>query len=172
MTDLFGLFFLTVAVAGGLGTIAIWSPRAIGAKLLATLVFFSFVPLSYAALVELTSRPKRVSLEWWGRGETEATVIANVMVEGQAIYLWLERAGSRMPRAYELPWSRELAEQLQSAAREAEGRGTGLGMRMPFEPSTDDDEPLFYPMPQEALPEKDPANNPQAMRYERAAAAQ
>jgi hypothetical protein len=54
-----------------------------------------------------------------------------------------------------LPWSRDLAEQLQTARREAEQNDTQVQMRLPFEPSLDDGEPKFDAMPQPALPPKD-----------------
>ena len=170
MSDLFGLFLLAVVLGGGLGTIAVWAPRAVATKIAATLMFLAFVPVSYAALVELTSRPKRVDLEWWGRGEKDAVVIANVMVEGKAIYLWLERPGSRVPRAYELPWSKRLAEQLQTATRDAEQQGTEVAMRMPFERSLDPSEQLFYAVPQQPDDGKDQTPSGTAMRYESSAA--
>jgi len=61
------------------------------------------------------------------------------------------------PRAYELPWTREMARQLQQAEREAEANGTGVLMTLPFEGTEDDLEQRFYPAPQEALPPKQAA---------------
>lgn len=75
--------------------------------------------------------------------------------EGEGIYLWLQLSDAPEPRAYLLPWSRDLAEQLQAARREAEQNDTQLQMRLPFEPSLDDREAKFYAMPQPALPPKD-----------------
>jgi hypothetical protein len=82
-------------------------------------------------------------------------VLASSFRENQAIYIWLQFNESLEPRAYALPWSRDLAEQLQAAEREAAENQTEVRMRLPFEQSLDDREPRFYAMPQPALPSKD-----------------
>ena len=47
------------------------------------------------------------------------------------------------------------AEELQQANCEAEQQGSGVQMRLPFEPCLDDRAPEFYALPQPALPPKD-----------------
>ena len=84
----------------------------------------------------------------------------------EGIYLWLQLPDVPEPRAYVLPWNRDLAEQLQTALREAEENRSGVQMRLPFEPSLDDRQPKFYALPQPALPPKD-LNDPPAQVYER-----
>jgi hypothetical protein len=96
-----------------------------------------------------------VALEWWQGHAQEATVLGATMREQEAIFLWLALPGVAEPRAYRLPWSRDLAEQLQAAQREAENNRTQVQMRLPFEPSLDDRAPKFYAMPQPQLPPKD-----------------
>jgi hypothetical protein len=54
-----------------------------------------------------------------------------------------------------LPWSLQAAQQLQEAMSQAEADGTAVRMTMPFESSLDDSEPMFYAMPQPAMPPKD-----------------
>ena len=54
----------------------------------------------------------------------------------------------------QLPWNQQQAEQLQKALHDAEASGTGVRMRLPFEPSLDPEKPKFYAMPQPALPDK------------------
>ena len=66
--------------------------------------------------------------------------------------------GSPEPRAYVLPWSVEAAQQLQDAMSQAEADGTAVRMTMPFEASLDEREPMFYAMPQPAMPAKDYQN--------------
>jgi hypothetical protein len=90
----------------------------------------------------------------------EATVLGNSMVEDKAIYLWLQLDGVKEPRAYELPWDRRTAEQLQTAARAAAEQQSALRMRLPFERSLDDRDPRFYALPQPALPPKDALTPP------------
>jgi hypothetical protein len=153
--ELSQIFLVATALAVGLGFIAIWAPRQPLIKFAATGLALAFVPLAWMAFADLLSRPKPVALEWWAAQAEEATVLGSSMREGQGIYLWLQLAGFDEPRAYVLPWSRELAEQLQKALAEAEQNDTQVRMRLPFEPSWDDRTPKFYALPQPALPPKD-----------------
>jgi hypothetical protein len=114
-----------------------------------------FLPLGYASLVDLLSKPKPVDLEWWLREVAEAEVLASRPVEGEGIYLWLQLPDVAEPRAYVLPWDRASAEQLQEATPEADQEGGGVQMRLPFEPSLDEREARFYARPQPAPPAKD-----------------
>ena len=78
-----------------------------------------------------------------------------VPVENEAIYVWLIMPSSSEPSAYVLPWSAEVAQQLQDAMSQAEADGTAVRMAMPFDSSLEDSEPMFYAMPQPAMPPKD-----------------
>jgi hypothetical protein len=82
-------------------------------------------------------------------------VLAGTIEEGERIYVWLQLDGTAEPRAYALPWDREQARELQEALRSAENDGTGVRMRLPFEPSVDPERPKFYALPQPPLPPKD-----------------
>ncbi|GBD44284.1 hypothetical protein HRbin40_01769 [bacterium HR40] len=155
MTEFSRIFLSATLLAVALGFIAVWAPRRPTVKFVATGLALAFVLVGWLALADLLSRPKPVSLEWWQKRAEEATVIAGTLREGRGIYLWLRLAGSDEPRAYVLPWSRDLAQQLQQALAEAEERGGEVRMRLPFEPSWDDREPKFYALPQPALPPKD-----------------
>ena len=155
MTDVPQLFVGAAALAATLGLIGIWAPRRLAIKGAALATAALFMPLAYASLVALLSKPKPVDLEWWLNGAEEAEVLASRMVEDQGIYLWLQLVDVAEPRAYVLPWDRTSAEQLQQALREAEQKGSGVQMRLPFEPSLDNLEPKFYALPQPALPPKD-----------------
>ena len=106
------------------------------------------------------SRPKPVSLEWWQGEAEEATILGSQMREGQSLYLWLQLPGTAEPRAYQLPWNQQMAQQLQQALEQATRNGTEARMRLPFEPTLDAREPKFYAMPQPALPPKDLAQPP------------
>lgn len=157
MTELSQLFALTVAVAGLLAAISLWTPRRVALKAGALATASLFLPLAYASLADLLSRPKPVNLEWWQAGAEEATVLGSVLQENEGIHLWLQLPGLPEPRGYVLPWNRATAEGLQEAQREAEQQGGDVRMRMPFEPSLDELEPKFYAQPQPALPPKDHA---------------
>ena len=160
MTGVTELFVIGAALAALLSLISIWAPRRLAIKGTALTTAVLFLPVSYAALVDLLSKPKPVDLEWWQSEAAEAEVLASRLVEDEAIYLWLQLPDLAEPRAYVLPWDRGSAEQLQQAMREAEQNGSGVHMRVPFEPSLEDREPKFYALPQPALPPKDAVEPP------------
>ena len=166
MISLSQLFALTAALAGVLAAISLWTPRRLAVKGIALTTATLFLPLAYASMVDLLSRPKPVSLEWWQSSAEEATVLGSVVRENEGIHLWLQLPGLAEPRAYVLPWSRENAERLQEAQRSAEQEGGDVRMRMPFEPSLDELEPRFYAEPQQALPPKDHADDPGPQYYQ------
>jgi hypothetical protein len=165
MTTLTQLFVIGAVLVATLCLISIWAPRRLAIKGTALATSVLFLPVSYAGLVDLLSKPKPVDLEWWQAEASEAEVLAARQVENEAIYVWLQLPDIAEPRAYVLPWSRAGAEQLQQAMREAEQNGGGLRMRLPFEASLDDRAPRFYAQPQPALPPKDLAEPP-VQRYQ------
>lgn len=155
MTELTYLFSAVAVLAGLMTSISIWAPRHLWLKLGAVGAAALFLPTAYGAFLHLLSRPKPVELEWWHATAPEATVLGSTMREQEGIYLWLHMAGVPEPRAYVLPWDRDLAEQLQAAQREAEQNESRVQMRLPFEPSLDDRDPKFYATPQPRMPSKD-----------------
>ena len=148
------LFVPLVLVAALLSNIGIWSPRRMWLKLSALAAAVAFLPLGYTSLSELMSRPKPVALEWLRRELPEATLLGASMHEDQAIYLWLKVPEIDEPRAYTLPWSRPLAEQLQRAQREAKKNRNGVRVRRPFDGTDDPRKRMFYAAPQQSLPPK------------------
>ncbi|NJO37479.1 MAG: hypothetical protein HC871_07500 [Rhizobiales bacterium] len=167
MTELSYLFMTSAALAGLLSMISVWSRHRSWIRAGALGVAVLFLPLAYVSYATLLSKPKPVALEWWLDAADEATVLSSSIQEEVGIFLWLQLAEVSEPRAYVLPWNRELAEQLQRAAREAEEQNGQLQMRLPFEPSLDDLEPKFYAMPQPALPPKD-LDRPPPKMYQQA----
>jgi hypothetical protein len=155
MTSLSQLFAITVALAGLLAAISLWAPRRLAIKATALAATVLFLPLAYASLLDLLSRPKPIDLEWYLSHAEEATVLGSQVEEDESIHLWLQLPDVAEPRAYVMPWNRDTAERLQQAQREAEQQGGDVRMRLPFEPSLDDREPQFYALPQPALPPKD-----------------
>jgi hypothetical protein len=168
MTELTYLFGAVAVLAGALSSITIWAPRRLAMKLLAVGGVTLFLPIAYAGFAQLLALPKPVGLEWWQANAQEATVLAASLKEDEAIYLWLQLKDVPEPRAYALPWHRDLAEQLQAAQREAEEAQTQVQMRLPFEDSLDDQAPKFYAMPQPQMPGKD-LDAPPALNYDRQA---
>lgn len=160
MTNLPFLFALAVILATLLASFAIWAPRRLPVRLGALACAALFMPVAYAGLADLLSRPKPVALEWWRGQADEATVLGAKLHEPDSMYLWLQLASDPEPRAYRIPWSRDMAEQLQQALEQAEKQGTQARMRMPFEPTLDQRERKFYAPPQPAMPSKDLARPP------------
>lgn len=154
MNELTWLFGGVALTAGLLASVAIWSPRRPAAKLGALGATAALLPAIYLGFVHLLSMPKPVAMEWWHARAAEATVLGTALREGEAIYVWLDLEEADEPRAYVLPWDRDLAEQLQTASREAQEKGGAVRMRLPFEPSLDQAAPRFYAMPQAAAPAK------------------
>jgi hypothetical protein len=150
------LFIAVVVTTGGLGAIAIASPRRLWLKALALAFVAATLATSYAAYTELLSRPKPAHLELLYRATQDVEVLAFMLDEGEAIFVWVLIPGVPEPRAYRLPWSLETAQELNQAARTAAERGTALMMRSLAEPSLEDrEQPLFYPAPQQPSPPKE-----------------
>lgn len=156
MNPLLYTFAAMATLAALLASISIWSPRRVWLKTTALATLALLLPATYLGLSELLSRPKPVHLEWHQADLEEATVIGVELREDQAIYVWLRLHGVPEPRAYVLPWDQARAEQLYGAQRQAEANGTEVRLRQPFETGAQDDEPLFYALPQQPLPAKQP----------------
>ncbi len=151
-------FFAALAIMlAGLAFIAVWSRRRPLFKTVAVLLTAAALPLGYLAFVDLLSKPKPLAFEF-NRAE-KAEVISAVLDEGKAIYLWLKTPDQ--PRYYEIPWDQDVALQLQGAMREAQKKGTGIGMRLqeaekvPLGKSVEQRDPQrFFPLPFPPPPEK------------------
>jgi len=154
VTELFYLFAASAALASILAAITVWSHRNLWAKLTAVAATALFIPAIYLSYADLLSRPKPASIEWWHQGASEATVVASRLREDEAIYLWIEIAGSDEPRAYKLPWQQQMAKELYGAQREAQAMGTKVQMRLPFKDREEALDPVFYAVPQPPLPSK------------------
>ncbi len=154
-------FVTGAALVAILASIAIWSPRSLKLKACALLCTALFLPLGYISLNDVLSRPKPVQLETVHKQLEEAAVVSSVMQENIGIYLWLQLPDIEEPRSYKLPWSEQSARELHKAQQEAESQGTKVKMKKPFEPSADDQEPIFYAAPQPApAPKSAPEQQP------------
>ncbi len=161
MSELSALFAVLGGLAFILANIAVWAPRRLRVRLGALITAAIFLPTAYLSLSEMLSRPKPVDIEWFRRAAAEATVLGAQMQEGKAIYVWLAIEGTDEPRAYSLPWSEQVARQLQGAQRSAKSDGSTVRMRLPFERSLDRRERIFYAAPQPPPPRKQtPVQNP------------
>ena len=143
-----------VALAGAIAAVALWARVRRTLKLVVLSLTAVWLVVAYGALAELLSRPKPVSLEFARSHAAEADVLAGRIVEDQAIYVWLGFGDLVEPRAYRLPFDQATAEELRRALEEGREQGGGVKMRLPFEPSLDEQEPRFYAPPQPRLPSK------------------
>ncbi len=159
MDYLMYLYTFAVVIAAALTSIAVWAPRALWLKLSALALSGLMMATAYTGLVNLLGRPKPANLEWALAAVPDATVLGATMRENEAIYLWLKFKDNPEPQSYALPWNLEMAKELQKAMRQAQGRGTKVRMRKPFDRSLDRAEPMFYAEPQPALPLKEPVNS-------------
>ena len=121
-------------------------------RTVAATVYVLLVAIVYGGSVDLLGRPKPVRLEW--RDLQEAQVLGSSLRENQAIYVWLQATPDSEPLSYALPWDMAMAQQLQTATEEGEANGTGVQMNLSTETGQDTREPMFYALPQEALPDK------------------
>ncbi len=153
MNQLLFFFVGIVVFVTALAGITIWSPQRMSVKVGALVLSALLMASSYGGFLELMGRPKPTTLEWISQAE-EATVVGVRMREGEAIYLWLELETPSEPRSYVIPWTKEEAQQLQSAMQEAEANGGEVRMRGPFSSRPETDQPMFYAQPQAVPPPK------------------
>ena len=132
MSVLIYLFIVTLSVAAVLAAIAIWAPRAPKVRIGALVVTALFIPLAYLQAVELLSKPKPVSFEWFERDVQLAHVLGASMDEGRAIYLWLRIDGEVEPRYYVMPWRQEAAEKLEDVIDNAIRQNSTVVLKKPF----------------------------------------
>jgi len=89
MDILFFIFAGATGIAAALASIAIWAPRPTRVRLVALTITLLFLPVVYVQLIEMLSRPKPMSFEWYQRNEAKAELLGISLDEGQSIYLWL-----------------------------------------------------------------------------------
>ena len=99
MTDLTQLFMVAALLTGFMTSISVWAPRRLLVKLAAFGAAMLFLPVAYAGLLDLLSKPKPVALEWWLQRAEAATVLGSSIREDEGIYLWLQLDGVPEPRA-------------------------------------------------------------------------
>jgi hypothetical protein len=121
-------------------------------RTVAATAYVLLVAIVYGGSIDLLGRPKPVRLEW--RDLQEAQVLGSSLRENQAIYVWLQASPDSEPLSYALPWDMKMAQQLQTAMEEGEANGTGVQMNLSKETGQDTREPMFYALPQAALPDK------------------
>jgi len=84
---LFYVFAGATGIAAALASIAIWAPRPTRVRVAALVVAMFFIPVVYVQSIEMLSKPKPMSFEWYERNEAKAVLIGIILDEGRAIYL-------------------------------------------------------------------------------------
>jgi hypothetical protein len=129
------IYYLFAGAAGtalALGSLAIWAPRPTVVRIVAVVIVALFLPVLYLQMLEMLSRPKPMTFEWYKANAERAQLLGVSLSEGEAIYLWLMLDNAAEPRAYEVPWNLELAEKLEDSVDEAVRRGATIVLRKPF----------------------------------------
>lgn len=135
-------------------------------RAVSTTMYVVLLGLVYGGAVELLGQPKPMRLEW--RGDLpEAELLGASLKEGEAIFVLLQFPDDAAPRYYQLPWSDKMAQQLQKAQREGQENGTGVKMKTAKGEQGDDPrEPMFYALPQPALPDKNYVDSGDTLVYQ------
>jgi hypothetical protein len=128
MDILFGVF----AGAAALAAIAIWAPRPTRVRVSALVITMAFIPVAYLMFIEMLSKPKPMSFEWYQRATKKAVLLGVSLHEKESIYLWLRPVGSIEPRYYVVPWNLKLAEKLQKAVDTASRGNSTIVLEDPF----------------------------------------
>ena len=122
MSDLTPLFAVAVPAGGGLGhrSRLVAAPAAgqggcAGARLRPD------AGMAYGAMLDLLSKPKPASFEWWLAKAGEATVLGSSIRRGPAIYVWLQLDGVDEPRAYGCPGTAQPPSSCRQRARGGRG---------------------------------------------------
>lgn len=160
---IFIAFSIIVIIVALITFLGVRSSKNSRSSIFMVVLFLLSMPIIFGCLNAFAGRPLAVSLYWWKNEAEVITVLAASIHENKSIFLWVQDPWHTEPRALQLPWNREVAEQLQSAQQLAEDQKTEVQMRIPFEASLDDDEPMFYAIPQPAPLPKDVPN--QALEF-------
>ena len=161
MIAAWGILLGALALAGLAAWAVIWSRRDVWWRHFAVPALVISMAALGVSLAQVLGHHRPV---WLATDlGTEYRVIASKLEEGVAIWLYLDQRGEPLPLM--LPWSEGAAQRLQDAERESKRRGRE-GAILQFDPSLDDNEPQFHPLPQQAtrLPKGKP---PPALRYNR-----
>jgi hypothetical protein len=132
-----------------LGLIALRATDSAGIRALVVAIVVVVSAVTYGGGERVLGNARPVSFEIVKPAEP-SRVLYTQAVRGKGIYLLV--ATEKSPTYFKLPWSEKTAKELRKALEQAEQNQMPLMFR--FERSLDDRKPMFYAMPQPALPEK------------------
>lgn len=163
------MIWIVIAAFALLTFVAGWRlvglPQSRIARWAAVVVFVVAVVGWGGVVLDMQARPKAKSMEW---RVGEAEIMASMIRQDEAIFLWVMFSGADEPRAYWIPYSDESKEALEKGLADAEATGEQLMMNfagfLVFESdvalevdgepinadqSLEDRRPIFYASPQQ-----------------------
>lgn len=163
MSELIVFFIASLGIGALLATIAIWAPRRPHVRIAALVATLLFIPVVYVQLVELLSRPKPMTFEWFERDVQLAQILGSSLDEGKAIYLWLRLEGEIAPRYYVMPWRQQAAEKLEDMIDNAIRQNATIVLKKPFIRKSDEEwgDLNAHIVPPPLPPQKKPQMPPQ-----------
>ena len=139
------LWFAMFCLIGGSTLLTVWAREDTFVRRLAMYLFFLSIP-AFGLVVSQTLGWHKPYALTWDLPIGDSRVLANKMVLDEGIYLYLDDH-EREPRPIVLPWSNEMANEIQKLIEEAAPDSNGQFM-MRYEPSYSTSGPMFHPMPQ------------------------
>ena len=119
------VFVVGVILISLLASVAIWAPRRIWVRCWAVALSAVVFVSGYAALTDMLSRPKPMSLAW-AEGQVQAAdVLGSTFIEGEAIYVWLRLPGLSRTALLQAALGPEAG--AGTAGRDERGRPIGHG---------------------------------------------
>lgn len=95
-------------------------------RMMGVALFITLIPSSYLSYDFLLSKPRPV-LSSFLQSTGEAKLLKHMSIKDEAIYLWVQEEGKTEPTYVALPYSKNLAKELDKAVRKAKkGGGTVL----------------------------------------------
>lgn len=127
-------------------------------KLIVVILMVLALSTSFVSFNALLSQPKPVKLEWLHRNVETIEILSAVIINEEAIYVWVLFPGENKPRYYVFDWNKNLAEQLQKAMRNKKRGVRGkIIMDKPFDDyikSLFENNIIIFKPPTRQLPDK------------------
>ncbi len=116
----------------------------------------TFLVASYLSVGELLGRPKPVGVLTDVMPQVKEAAIHGAKMEPDvAIYLMLTWSGASSPRLIDFPWSAKMAKEIGDGLKsKSRGEIQELLIKLPFEFSFDEREPVIHPLPWPKPPAK------------------
>lgn len=134
ITDLILTLIPLIFIILFVGLMAINEAKSLHNRSIAFMLSSVGLIVSFLTLNILLSQPRPSYIEFIHRDTTEVEVVSAIIINRKAIYMWMLFPHQKEPRYYVFDWDQKLAERLQRAMRERDGRrGQGkIMLKRPF----------------------------------------